>query len=93
MTVDDREELIRRRAHVLWQDAGEPEGRHDEFWFQAENEIERQEAAPSGELDRDVTVARKQSATRGHDGEAAEVPRVAADREAANSGNKPFKSS
>jgi hypothetical protein len=30
------EEQIRVRAHELWQQAGKPEGRDDEFWRQAE---------------------------------------------------------
>lgn len=31
----DREELIRVRAYYLWEDAGRPADRADEFWFQA----------------------------------------------------------
>ena len=30
---------IRARAHELWQQAGKPEGKHDEFWLQAEQEL------------------------------------------------------
>jgi hypothetical protein len=33
------EEQIRLRAHELWEKAGKPEGREDEFWHQAENEL------------------------------------------------------
>jgi hypothetical protein len=33
------EEQIRVRAHELWQQAGKPEGRDDEFWRQAEKEL------------------------------------------------------
>jgi hypothetical protein len=50
--VDDREERLRHRAYLLWLAAGRPEGRDDEFWWQAEEELRREEAAPSGELDR-----------------------------------------
>lgn len=32
------EEQIRERAHQLWEAAGKPEGRHEEFWQQAERE-------------------------------------------------------
>ena len=32
------EELVRARAHELWTEAGNPEGRSDEFWHQAEQE-------------------------------------------------------
>lgn len=33
------EEQIRVRAHELWEQAGRPEGREDEFWHQAEKEL------------------------------------------------------
>lgn len=33
------EELIRDRAHALWELAGKPEGRQDEFWHEAEREL------------------------------------------------------
>jgi hypothetical protein len=33
------EEQIRVRAHELWEKAGKPEGREDEFWRQAEKEM------------------------------------------------------
>ena len=33
------EEQIRVRAHQLWENAGRPEGREDEFWHQAEREL------------------------------------------------------
>ena len=35
---------IRERAHALWQAAGHPHGRHDEFWLQAERELHGDEA-------------------------------------------------
>jgi len=34
---DDAE--IRSRAHRLWEQAGKPEGREDEFWQLAEQEL------------------------------------------------------
>jgi hypothetical protein len=34
------EEVIRKRAHELWERAGRPEGRSHEFWFAARAEIE-----------------------------------------------------
>jgi DUF2934 family protein len=34
------EEQIRTRAHELWEQAGKPEGREDEFWHQAERELQ-----------------------------------------------------
>ncbi|PBC02781.1 DUF2934 domain-containing protein [Mesorhizobium sp. WSM3860] len=36
----DREERIRRRAHEIWERAGRPEGRQQEHWDQAVQEIE-----------------------------------------------------
>jgi hypothetical protein len=35
------EEQIRVRAHQLWEEAGKPEGRDDEFWRQAEQELQK----------------------------------------------------
>ena len=33
------DEQIRRRAYGLWDLAGRPEGREDEFWYEAEREL------------------------------------------------------
>jgi Protein of unknown function (DUF2934) len=33
------DEQIRVRAHQLWEQAGKPEGREDEFWRLAEQEL------------------------------------------------------
>ena len=35
------EEMIRRRAYRLWDRAGRPSGRGEEFWLAAKTEIER----------------------------------------------------
>ena len=32
------DEQIRMRAHQLWEIAGKPDGRQDEFWHEAERE-------------------------------------------------------
>jgi hypothetical protein len=32
----NREQLIRERAHSLWEADGRPEGREQEYWFRAE---------------------------------------------------------
>lgn len=45
--MTDREQLIRERAHWLWEEAGRPEGRDDEFWRQAEREIEGESGGQS----------------------------------------------
>jgi hypothetical protein len=53
------EEMIRKRAYELWEQAGCPEGRSYEFWFAARAEIEgakrpqeRAESAVSPPADR-----------------------------------------
>ena len=33
------EDKIRERAYQLWSDAGQPEDREQEFWYQAEREL------------------------------------------------------
>lgn len=33
------EQEIREHAHRLWEQAGKPEGREDEFWHAAEQEL------------------------------------------------------
>jgi hypothetical protein len=34
------EEQIRKYAHRLWEKAGSPEGKSDDFWHQAKSEME-----------------------------------------------------
>lgn len=48
---DDRHEVIRARAHQLWEDEGRPEGREDAHWLQASRDIDEasEEAALSTE--------------------------------------------
>jgi hypothetical protein len=38
------EEDIRKRAYHLWKSAGEPNGSPDDFWYQAEKEIFKENA-------------------------------------------------
>jgi hypothetical protein len=33
------DEQIRTRAWQLWEEAGRPEGRDEEFWYEAEKEV------------------------------------------------------
>jgi len=35
----DREERIRQRAHEIWEREGRPEGREQQHWYQALEEI------------------------------------------------------
>lgn len=41
-------EDIRARAHQLWEQAGRPEGREEEFWHKAERELREQPADENG---------------------------------------------
>jgi len=34
------EAIIRAKAHALWEAAGKPQGRHEEFWLEAERELQ-----------------------------------------------------
>ena len=47
--MTEREQQIRERAHRLWEEAGCPQGRDDEFWHEAERAIEEEEEQGSGE--------------------------------------------
>ena len=40
------EEQIRNYAHQLWEKAGKPEGRADEFWHAAEVELNAESESP-----------------------------------------------
>ena len=45
------EEEIRARAHELWEQAGKPEGREDEFWLLAEKDLsERSRDQPESKI-------------------------------------------
>jgi hypothetical protein len=37
------EEQIRMRAHELWEQAGKPDGREDEFWHLAERDLQERQ--------------------------------------------------
>lgn len=37
------DERIRARARQLWDEAGRPEGRDEQFWLQAEKEVREME--------------------------------------------------
>lgn len=38
-TVEDTQAKIRERAYLLWESAGRPDGRSDEFWMLAMQEF------------------------------------------------------
>ncbi|MBR0831510.1 DUF2934 domain-containing protein [Bradyrhizobium manausense] len=33
------EQDVRKRAHELWEEAGKPQGREQEFWLEAERQL------------------------------------------------------
>lgn len=37
--MDDRESAVRQRAHAIWLAEGEPQGRDEAHWQQAEREL------------------------------------------------------
>ncbi len=39
MSDNDLDQRVRERAYQLWEQAGRPDGRHDEFWHQARGEV------------------------------------------------------
>ena len=41
-----RDDRIRERAHAIWEREGRPEGKHDEHWRRAVEEIDRESAGP-----------------------------------------------
>lgn len=41
----DREQQVRERAYSLWESAGSPEGREQEFWAWAEKLIAEEQGA------------------------------------------------
>jgi hypothetical protein len=43
--MTDLDHQIRKRAYQLWEEAGRPEGRAEEFWYHAQADIHTQRAA------------------------------------------------
>jgi hypothetical protein len=41
--MNTNEQMIREQAYGLWDNAGRPDGRSDEFWFAARVEFERED--------------------------------------------------
>ena len=44
---NDRDELIKRRAYAIWENEGRPDGKHDEHWHRAADEMHGLEDAPA----------------------------------------------
>ena len=58
------ERMIRELAYELWEHAGRPDGRSDEFWFAARFEFERREETGKTGESRDAAEARRVEAGR-----------------------------
>ncbi|MEQ8599665.1 MAG: DUF2934 domain-containing protein [Devosia sp.] len=43
------QDKIRDRAFQLWDKAGQPEGREEEFWYQAERELAEEDEVDTSE--------------------------------------------
>ncbi len=53
---DIEEQKIRDRAFQLWDQAGQPEGREEEFWFLAERELAERDEADTSEQNADIDL-------------------------------------
>ncbi|MCF6112527.1 DUF2934 domain-containing protein [Mesorhizobium muleiense] len=56
--TDDRQERIRRRAHAIWEQAGRPDGAHQQHWDQAAAEIDGEESRPKAKLAKSPAAAK-----------------------------------
>ncbi|GAA0003600.1 DUF2934 domain-containing protein [Bradyrhizobium diazoefficiens] len=50
------EEQIRKRAFELWEQAGKPEGRENEFWQQAQRELRDAEEQERGDPNKGADI-------------------------------------
>jgi len=50
----DPNELIAERAYALWENAGFPDGRDQEFWYAAESELREQGVIDTMPDDEDI---------------------------------------
>ena len=57
--MDAIEEAVRERAYELWDRAGRPDSRSDEFWFAAKAELEREEPTAVRQVRAPVRPRRK----------------------------------
>ncbi|BCH15870.1 MULTISPECIES: DUF2934 domain-containing protein [unclassified Mesorhizobium] len=57
--TDNRQERIRRRAHAIWEQAGRPDGAHQQHWDQAAAEIDGEESRPKAKPTRKPAAAKE----------------------------------
>jgi hypothetical protein len=48
--MNENEQMIREQAYELWDHAGRPDGRSDEFWFTARAGFKREEETGEGNV-------------------------------------------
>ncbi|WP_175885159.1 DUF2934 domain-containing protein [Burkholderia sp. BCC0044] len=66
---EDRETQIRERAYRLWQADGAPDGRADEYWQRAEQQLDAEGIGADGGAGQSADVPADQSAKRRIPGE------------------------
>lgn len=54
--VEIHDQDIKSRAYQLWLDAGQPDGRDEEFWYSAERELSEAGAIDRSEQDAKVNT-------------------------------------
>jgi Protein of unknown function (DUF2934) len=62
--AQDRQAEIRRRAYLIWEHEGRPEGKALEHWHRAEAEIAERASAAAPSIQRRPAARRKRTATR-----------------------------
>ncbi|MCA8032738.1 DUF2934 domain-containing protein [Burkholderia arboris] len=66
---EDRETQVRERAYRLWQADGAPDGRADEYWQRAEQQLDAEGSSADGRAGQTADSPAEQSAKRRIPGE------------------------
>ncbi|RQU60867.1 DUF2934 domain-containing protein [Burkholderia cenocepacia] len=66
---EGRETQIRERAYQLWQADGAPDGRADEYWQRAEQQLDAQGSSADGRAEQAADLPADQAAKRRVPGE------------------------
>ncbi|WP_406807246.1 DUF2934 domain-containing protein [Burkholderia semiarida] len=66
---EDRETQVRERAYRLWQADGAPDGRADEYWQRAEQQLDAEGSGADGRAGQTADSPAEQSAKRRIPGE------------------------
>jgi len=57
--MSDKDDLIRERAHQIWQERGQPEGSAEDHWYAAEQELAEAEEAEAAKKEPSKEPAKK----------------------------------